>query len=63
MSEKNNDKLKIMERECKASLEMALDAAKTLAAARTEAKMSASRPTSIARELRELIKVISAYGV
>jgi len=63
MSDKINDNLKIMERECKASLELALESARTLAALREQAKLSASRPLAIARELKELIKVISAYGV
>lgn len=46
-----------------AALEEALAAAKELAARRLDAKLSVSRLNGVARELRELIKVMSVYGV
>ncbi len=63
MTNKKDDKLKMLEKESIASLEYALDAVRSLAAARIEAKLSASRLTGVARELRELLKVMSVYGV
>jgi hypothetical protein len=44
------------------SLKGALDAVRELSAARLEAKLSVSRLTGVARELKELIRVISVYG-
>ncbi len=62
MTNKNDEKLKLLEKESLSSIEYALDAVRTLAAARIEAKLSASRLTGVARELRELLKVMSVYG-
>jgi hypothetical protein len=62
MSSETNKELKLKERECLAALEYAFEAARTLAEARRRAKLSASRPVGVARELKELIKVMSVYG-
>lgn len=46
-----------------AALEGALAAVKDLTARRLEAKLSVSHLSCVARELRNLIKVMSVYGV
>lgn len=54
--------LKSLENKSMSSLENALAAIKELSAARLEAKLSVARLAGVARELRELIKVMSVYG-
>ncbi len=46
-----------------AALEGALARVRDLSAQRLQAKLSVSRLTGVARELRELLKVMSVYGV
>ena len=46
-----------------AAIERAISATKDLTARRLDAKLSVSRLNGVARELRELIKVMSVYGV
>ncbi len=46
-----------------AALECAIALVCDLAAQRREAKMSVARLAGLARELKELVKVMSAYGV
>jgi hypothetical protein len=46
-----------------AGLERALAGVRDLSAQRLEAKLSVARLNGVARELRELIKVMSVYGV
>ncbi len=45
------------------ALEAAIAAVRDLAAQRLEAKLSISRLMGVARELKELLKVMSVYGV
>lgn len=53
--------LKSLENKSISSLKNALSAVRELSAARLEAKLSVSRLAGVARELRELIKVMSVY--
>lgn len=57
-----NSDLQSLERQAVTSLENALSEIRTLSDARLKAKLSVSRTTGVARELRELIKVLSVYG-
>ncbi len=43
-------------------MEDALSSVRELSAARLDAKLSVARLAGVARELRELIKVMSVYG-
>ncbi len=54
--------LKFLENKSMASMKDALSAVRELSAARVDAKLSVSRLAGVARELRELIKVMSIYG-
>lgn len=53
--------LKNAEHEAIITLENALDKLNALSKLRTDCKMSNSRVTGVAKELKELIKVMSAY--
>ncbi len=46
-----------------AALHAALDAVRELTGLRLEAKLSVSRLNGVARELKELLKVMSVYGI
>ena len=54
--------LKFLENKSIASLENALSAVRELSAARLDSKLSVARLAGVARELSELIKVMSVYG-
>lgn len=55
-------RLDALERHSLDALEGALVSVRELSSARSEAKLSVSRLAGVARELRELIKVMSVYG-
>jgi hypothetical protein len=57
-----NGTLQSLEKRSFNALESALTAVRELATARAAAKLSSSRLAGVARELRELIKVMSVYG-
>ncbi len=61
MKKTNKEKLPTLEKQSVNSLESALTAVRELSVARQKAKLSVSRLAGVARELRELIKVMSAY--
>jgi hypothetical protein len=46
-----------------AALNAALDSVRGLSTQRLEAKLSVARLSGVARELKELLKVMSVYGV
>ena len=54
--------LKELETKCMESLKASLENVRSLAEMRLGAKLSSSRLTGVAHELRELIKVMSVYG-
>lgn len=54
--------LSSLEKQVAASMDAALCDIRNLCKARIEAKLSVSRIKGVARELRELIKVLSKYG-
>lgn len=59
MSEKMTDSVSNLDYECICALSEALNAAERVVADRISNKMSTGRISAVARELRELIKVVS----